>query len=557
MIRHLKSALTLTLLLCVAPSAFALTRSGLLPADTQFDLRISNTVSFWDQLKKSPLGKLWMDQQFQDFIGNPDEETWNEFLFEGEKSAEDEMTMEQVKMLKGEVLVALGKDPEELYIIAAMSAEDFERSLSLDERMSKVAEEPFDIVKSDFQGIEVIQHITHPGAEEDGSIWQAHLKNTLILGPNRTWLEKSITRLKEEAVEEPEGNPVLDFNLPLSTLIKEAVAEAESEEQSTPGVNTTALFESLGLMGIEKFSIHAELKDNEMTVDNNLVATGLDHGIFTILNMAPAELPTVGFIPANISLLEVGRLDLLRFWQEIPTILMAAMPEAKPQFDMALGMIRQQTGVDLEHDLLTYLGNQYLSFSIMENEALNTVIALELRDGQAFKQGLETILNAPTVQPQIAMALDTVDFLDHTLYVSKNTPPEDSFAFAVSGHYLLYGQPDGVRQVLRSESSETAVNPQLEQTELVQGLRRYTPQNAFGYSAVDWKKNMIFLIRELTRPQYTRMILGQWATSGSPIPPPDMNKLPSTDHLASFFNMSYQYIEKTDRGLHQKITIKY
>lgn len=554
--RFLKSAFILILILCASQPSFALKRSELLPTDTPFDIRVSDAPTFWEKLKQSSIGKLWVDQQFQDFIGNPDEDTWNEMFFEGERTAEDEIIIEQLKMLKGEVVAAFGKDGEDFYLIAAMSEEDFKRSLVLDDKLAEVAEEPFDIVKSTFQDVEIVQHITNPGTGLEENTWQAHLNNTLIMGPDKEWVEKSIVRLNEEAVKEPEGNPVLDFNLQISTFIQEALEEA-GEGTDSAGVNTSVLFESLGLMGVEKFSVHVELKDDEMVVDNNLTATSLDRGVFTILNMEPVELPVVGFIPENISLLEVGRLDLLRFWQEIPVVLTTAMPEAKPQFDMVITMIRQQTGIDLEHDLLAHLGTRYIGFASLENDQLINVAAVELKDGQAFKQGLEAILNAPTVQPQVAMALDTVDFLDHNLYVSKNTEPADTIAFAVTGNYLLYGQPDGVRQVIRSESSEAAANSRLEQSELVQGLRRHTPKNAFGFSAVDWKKNMGFVIRELSKPQVSQMFLGEWASSGSPLPPPDMAKLPPTDHLASFFNMSYQYLEKTNRGLHQRIILKY
>ena len=48
-----------------------------------------------------------------------------------------------------------------------------------------------------------------------------------------------------------------------------------------------------------------------------------------------------------------------------------------------------------------------------------------------------------------------------------------------------------------------------------------------------------------------------WAKSGSPFPPPDLNKLPPATHIASFFNVSYQYAEATDEGIHQRIILKY
>lgn len=310
-------------------------------------------------------------------------------------------------------------------------------------------------------------------------------------------------------------------------------------------------------MGIEKFSIRIGLEDTEMVVDSTLTATSLDKGIFTILDMEPTELPSVSFIPEDIALIEVGRFNLLRFWKEIPNFLTVAMPSAKPQFDMMLAMLRQQTGIDIEQDLLAHLGTRYTSFSAVEGEILLSVMAIDLKDSQAFKQGLETAMASPALQPQVAMLLDTIDFLDHALYVSKNTEPADTISFAVMGNYLLYGHPDGLRQVIRSETSGTAPGTAFERSELVKGMRQVVPQNAFGYSAIDWKKCMLSVMHELTKPDRIQLIQQKWALRGGPIPPPDFSKIPPTDHIASFFNTTYQYTEKTDHGLHQRIILKY
>ena len=96
-----------------------------------------------------------------------------------------------------------------------------------------------------------------------------------------------------------------------------------------------------------------------------------------------------------------------------------------------------------------------------------------------------------------------------------------------------------------------------EQTELVQGLRKEVSSSAFGFGAVDWKLNMDAIMAELTKPEYMSLIEQNWATSGSVLPPPDFKKLPSADHIASFFNVSYQYVEANNNGLHQKIILKY
>lgn len=547
----------ITLLLALPLAAVALERTALVPADAQTYVRASNVTTFLAKLKISSVGRLWADRQFQDFIGNPDPEIWQEMLFDGEKTAENEMYIEQFKMLRGEVIVAFNMQDEDPCIVAAMSAEDFQRSLVLDEKLAAVIETPFKILRDTFQDVEIIQHIEDPGTPEENSSWQAHCNNTLVIGNSREWVEKSIVQLRKETVEEPAGNPLLILNLPLAEFIHEALIKQQDPAQSPQNPDPEVLLQSLGLMGIEKLTVRIELEDTEMVVDSTLAATSLNQGLFTILDLQPAELPSVGFIPENIAMIEVGRFNLLRFWQEIPAVLAAAMPSAKSQFDIMMAMLRQQTGIDIEQDLLVHLGTRYFAFSAVEGETMLSVTAIDLKDSQAFKHGLETAMASPILQSQVTMLLDTIDFLGHSLYVSKNTDPSETFSFAIMGNYLLYGDPDALRQVIRSETSGTAPDTAFERTELVQGLRQAVPKTAFGYSAIDWKKCMAALIHELTKPDRIAVIQQNWALRGGPLPPPDFSKLPPADHIASFFNTTYQYAEKTGEGLHQRIILKY
>jgi len=548
--KHTLNLLT-GLLLALPLATTALERTELLPPQAQAFVRVSNTTNFWNQLKKSSIGRLWQDQQFQDFLGNPDTETWQEMFFDGEMTAEDEIFLEQLKTLNGELILAFDMEGENPYIVATMAKADFDRSLVLDDRMRELVDEPFDIVRQRFQDTEIIMHVKSPGTPKESRSWQAHVGATFVMGDSREWVERCIVRLTKDAVKEPEGNPVLNFNIPLATLIEDAFTKGEA------GASERAVLEALGIMDIENFTSTIELQDDQMVADNNLRIAALGKGLFTILDVQPSELPTVTFIPENIATIEVGRFNLLGLWQEIPNVLAQAQPEMKPQFDMLLAMIQQQAGINLEQDLLAHLGKKYVAFSTVERTKQDSVVAVDLENGAAFKKGLETALSAPAMQPYVAAGIEIEDFLDHTIYTLKEADPSNTMGLAVTGDYLLYGTPDGLRQVIRSKTSDAAANLAFERTELVKGLREIVPSRAFTYSAIDWKKNMDVILGELTKPEYTAMIRQRWAMSGSALPPPDFKKLPPSDHIASFFNVSYQYIEAGPHGLHQKIILKY
>lgn len=543
--------ITISIFLSLPLASFSLERAALLPPQAQMYVRVSNTVTFWDKLKKSSLGKLWVDPQFQDFIGNPDDEVWHELFFQGDSKAEDQVFLEQMKMLNGEVVLAFDLKTDHPYIIAAMSKEDFIRGLELDDKLRDVVKDPFEVVKSTFQNVEIIEHIENVGTPDQVSSWQAHVDNTFFLGYSREWVEKSIVRLKKDEIREPEGNPVITFNLPLSQMIQQELIDDGADESER------AMLEAMGILGIELFTSTIELKDDEMVANNILGISDLRKGLFNLLDVQPSELPTVTFIPDNIASLEVGRFNLMQLWQEIPIFLTTAQPEVKPQFDMILAMIQQQAGIDLEQDLLAHLGTKYVAFSVAEGGTQSSVVAIDLEDSMAFKRGLETALSAPAMQPYVATGLELSDFLDHTIYTLKDSDPNDAMGIAVTGDYLIYGDQDGLRQVIRSETSDAAANQAFERSALVKGLRQHITPRAFGYSVVDWKKNMDVIVKELTKAEYVSLIQQNWAKSGSAFPPPDFNKIPPADHIASFFNVSYQYIEAKGNGLHQKVILKY
>lgn len=547
----MRTKLFLLLSLTLPLTSLGLNRVELLPPEARTYIRVSNTAEFWSQLKKSSLGRLWQDPQFQNFLGNPDADAWQDLFFDGDKSAEDEILVEQMKMLKGEVILAFDLKHDDPLIIAAMSKEDFNRSLDLDDRLREMTDESFDIRRDSFQDMEIIEHIEDPGTPKESHAWQTHIDETFIMGNSREWVEQSIVRLRNEQADEPEGKPTLNLNLPLARMVEESISKGEA------GVSERALLEALGITDMESFSSRIELLDDRMTVDNTLRIGSLGKGLFTLLDVQPSELPTVTFIPESIATIEVGRFNLLALWQEIPNVLMRAQPEMKPQFDMLTGMIQQQAGINLEQDLLAHLGKKYVAFSTIAGNKQDSVMAVDLEDGVAFKKGFETALAAPAMQPYVASGLEIEPFLDHTIYTLKQADPNETMGIAITGDYLLYGTPDGLRQVIRSVTSDAAANQAFERTELVRGLREVVPPRAFGYSAIDWKKSMKPVLNELLKPAYIGMLEQKLKKQDSLPIAPDFSKLPPSDHIASFFNISYQYVEAGVQGLHQKIILKY
>jgi hypothetical protein len=379
------------------------------------------------------------------------------------------------------------------------------------------------------------------------------------MSSDREWLERSIIRLNNEMPNEPKGTPTLSLDVDIAAMLQDIIAKEEQNTSPDEQPETRMTFQALGLMGVSHFSTTIRLEDDQMVTDSTLQVSDLTKGIFTLFNVQPSTLPTVNFIPENITALEVGRMDLLGLWKEVPNIVTALSPDGKLQYDMIVGMIQMQLGINLERDLLAHLGTQYISYvtTASDTEPQASIVGLELKNSAAFKTGIETIFSAPTLQPQISAAFNIDEFLEHTLYSLKNDVTESVLAFSISGDYLFYGLPDAVRTVIRTQSNPAAAHNNFEHSTLVQGLRQHTPASAFGFQTCDWKKSMDNLVRELKKPMIAAAVKQAFAKEGLPFPAPDFTQLPPAEHIASFFNTSFQYIEATDTGLHHRLTLKY
>jgi hypothetical protein len=552
------SALTLSLVL----SSFARDRLGLLPPTLQVRMRVSSTTEFLNRLKKSPAGQLWADPQFQTFASNAVQQTCSDLFFSEASKAEKQISMDQFKMLKGELVLGFDLDSEQYYVAATMSPEDYQRSLEQGEQLKEAATDPFEIINDEFQGIRLIRHIQNGGTEEESSTLQAHVANTMLLSPDREWLERSIIQLKKEPPPEPGGSPTLNVALRMSRLIQKLAQEMKSGKPTAPNaMSPETVLGALGLTGVENCIYTLRLDEDKMVSDSTLTSSDWSKGLFSLLDTQASSLPTVTFIPENISSLEVGRINLLGLWREVPNIATAISPSGRMQFDMMSAMIQQQAQVDIDQNLLSNLDTRYLSFSVTDPETTRqvSIAGIELKDSFAFKTALETALAAPALQPQVAALLDQEAFLDHTIYTVKNRQEgSEPVAFCVAADRFFYGPPKAIRQVIRTQNSADSAHTGFEQSPLVRGLRQHTPANAFGYRAIDWEKQMESILKEVTNPAIIAAFKKGFESSGKQkITLPDLNKLPPADHLASFFNVSYQYTEQTGNKLHQRVTTEY
>lgn len=542
---------TLAALIALPLSSFALERIDLIPSESPAYIRISNIEEGVKMVEKTPFGKLWADKQVQDFLGNPLQGKEWEALIAGNMYDDAEMAkviQEEIEMNKGEFIISFDAEMEDSYVIAAMSREDFIRSLELDQKLSE--QDPVITKKYTFQGEEVVQYIYEAGTEWEYSSWQAQLNDTLVLGPKKEWVERSIIELKKEKIEEPQGVPCVSVNAEFKKLFDQLFSDLEGAELA----EAQNFMSAFGLLDLDKCTLNLSLKEDEVVLDGTLYARRTDKGIFTLLDTRPVNLPTAGFIPKDFSLLEVGRLDLSGFWKEVKRVVAEISPELQTQIDSIMTMFSRETGVDFEMDLLAHLGTEYTYYSLSEGNRVKDLFAFSLKNSDAIKRTIEAILSAPAVKPQAEMMIETVDFLDHTLYLTSDlvTEPEAQLAFSVIDGYLIIGNTESVQQALRSVGKPST----LSQNPIVRDSRNMIPSTAFRFSLFDAKRYIKFLADLMQTEEYAMMLDDYFYMVDIPISLPDLKKMPPAEHLASFFKTIYSYSEKTPEGIHIRAVIK-
>ena len=545
-----------TLFLALPYGASALSRSELLP-DASFQVSVSGTTNFWNALKTSPFGKLWVDPEFQNFAGHLDQDFFKKTFLQGDTpNPEKEVFIEQVSKMTGEVALAFNEGQQNPCIVAAISQEDYAKVLELDEHLSEILEDNFDLVKSTFQDIEIVKFVPLSGKREP--YWQAWAQDTLLVGWSREWVEKNLVALQKEKPEEPKGNPCLSLKINLRQLLQSWSKKEDGDLSPEDPDSFQRISKVLGLSGIGVFSMNVEMREHQMRVLSDLEVDDLNVGLFRLIDPTPSEIPQVPFLSADTSALEVGRINLAGLWKAIPEILHSLDPTIEQQFDLVISSFEQQTGLNFTEQILENLDTAYLSYSIEDEGVQKNLLGFELKDGQAFQQTIDSLMANPTVQPQLEVVLETESFLDQPIYLVKNLPPESAVAFAVSGSYLFYGHPDALRQAIRAINRDTPADKPFGASKLAQGLQNFLSPKAFGFSGIDWKKNMRLLIQKIQSQKFAEDFKQGWNRgAGKKIPPPDFSKLPPADHMASFFNRSYQQTQASPTGLHQEIVLEY
>lgn len=549
--RNLK-VLIPTLLICIQFAAFGMERTKLLPSNLKPHVRIANLDKFRKSLDEMVLNDLRNDKQFQEFSAAVEEKIKKKSV-EGRISLGICLLYEQLSSHHGEVILAFGTPPSEpdvhgYYLVAAMSEEENRKSRAKSEWLRSVSGAQVDTVTTTFQSQEIVQNIADAGTPKEVSYWQTCLNGTLLLSHDREWIERNIVTLNKKSIEEPRDADLRCY-LPLGEWLRAAV---ESEQDADKKHREELLCKATGLFEIGNYSINIHFGSSELIFDETLEIGDLNKGIFTLFDITPTRKPESGLIPVTASSFSVGKFDLQRFWQNLPVIMAEFPPLSAARINGLSSAFKQKTGIDFEHDLLAHMGKTYFAYTVPSDSGQQFAIALELTDGKAIQNAIDSAFSYPAMQVYLPY-ISITDFRRHALYSLKINSGSGSFSMCATDNYLLFGDDAALRQSILGMDS--VVGP--EQSRLQLEAETYTPSNAFIYGAIDHKKTVAMLNIKVSDTNFSAFFGVQSGNKSKDNTETLGENEISMNYIGSFLHKAYYYVEAANNGIHHRIVFKY
>ncbi len=546
--------ITVSALLLITPLAsLALERTELLPQG-ETSVRITQSGPLRNDFNDAFGDRLRKDERIQDFT-EAFAEKLKKKAADGKFTLETRTLFEILKLLKGEIAFVYNSAAkisiltmDRIYLAATASPEDYANVLKRTAWLHEQTSEQTVRKKETFNDVEIVCDIIRGGEPTQQTCWLAWVQGTVLLGSDREWIEKSIVRLQKEPVTEPPERK-LSCRFPIGLWIRKSLEDAEDDKRA----KSEALWNALGFMDIEQYQLGIEMKDGELILDGNLTCSELGQGLFLLLDTTPEDFSDNRLVPDNASSFSYGKLDLLTFWQALPEMLKSLPPDMGMPLSGVLMFFEKQSGLNIEQDLLAHAGRQFTWFSVPVSTNQPMLISVELNNSTAMENSLTTLLASPFAGTW-SSAVAVSDFRGHTIYNKKEkTSDAEPFALCVTDSHLLFGSN---AEVVRNTILQMERTGYQEPSTMQKTAEKLAPSTAFGYGAMDHRTAPAVMYIRVSDSTFSAGF-GIQPDVGKPTDgkEPGENEI-SLDHLTSFLNNTYHFIEAVPNGIHHRIVFE-
>lgn len=531
----------------------ALERTELLPP-AEASIRVTEAEKLWQEFGAAFGDRLANDRQIQDFA-----EAFGRKLVkkveQGEIPLESRHLLEILKLLKGEIAVVYNSAPKGsplvldcAFLAAAASREEYGNILHRTEWLNGQTKEDVVRKRYDFGGTELVCDIIERGEPTPREFWMAWVNGTLLAGSRRPWVEKSIVRLKNETVTEPEGSKI-SCCFPVGQWLRNDLAQMTPDERA----ESESFWNAVGIMSFEQYLLEIEIKNGDLILDGTLTFSEKGKGLFALLDTAPEDYSDDRIVPGHATSFSYGKLDLTGFWRNMPQMLNSLPPAWNKYFSEWISYFQHHSGLNIDRDFLAHIDKEFALFTAPEGTNQPIVVAFNLNNANALENSFAT-LQGSSVAMLWQGKVETTDFRNHTIYHKKKEAAEsDPFSICVADNHLLLGSSiSSIRNTIMQLANPGHRKPSNMQKE----VRRIAPAKAFGYGAMDHQTAPAALYVQVSDNQFT----AGFAFQNNPEKTKRHLNLSeneiSLSHLTSFIGNTYHFAEAVPGGIHHRLVFE-
>ncbi len=416
-------ALPLSLLLCALPAQDK-SPFRFVPADANFVVRISSPAKWQQQFAKAQITKLFQSQTVAPMVGML-QEGYGQMIEElrGQGTIDADLIDALVTTYTGDIVIAAKVDMSNLEEIMQTGEQpEFEVVMSLSPDGS------FDLAKIAAE-IEKAADKNPPSRGKVRELSVGNLKTRILEqddGPNMSLptlvdghlvmflgskLEPQINRAIAATGHFTGGNATASMfvHAELGSLMKAMTTAmgAAMDMQGAP-FDVAEMMRTLGLESMQRFDMSIAAEGEGVQVDAELGLAG-ELGLLGAFVSDQPSLKLLRAVPDDVENFNLGTFDAKVLFETIAKAWKLMGDEAPMSWDDAMAAASETTKVRLKEDVIDHLGAQVLMLNLTSKDgaedeaegnpiqmALQTmpVMAIELKNGKAFAESLETMLRS-------------------------------------------------------------------------------------------------------------------------------------------------------------------
>jgi hypothetical protein len=245
----------------------------------------------------------------------------------------------------------------------------------------------------------------------------------------------------------------IDVNKGLATI-----NDALNKIPGTPAeakARVPAVFDALGVNSFTQIALVAGFDGKGWSSHSYAGLNGPRKGFLSLVDGGPLSDNLLAMVPKDAAAFTAWKLDLAKIVTEVRSVISAAEPQARAQFDAGVAQAGNSIGLNIEKELIAPLGEEWISYSAPLSDQGGNSIAMisRLKDGPTFAKTITKLENLYNNMPNPPLKIEKIT-------VAKNDPAlktevstlalgQFSVAWAVKNNNLYISSLNGIGGAIR------------------------------------------------------------------------------------------------------------